>query len=223
MKFAVIFDMDGVIIDSNPYHKKAWEIFCKKYGFSLTEDELEKKIFGRTGREALKVLFGDTLEDDMVKKYSSEINADYRNLFAPYIKSLPGLKEFLDSLIKENISFAIASSAPPINIEFVLRNTGLNDYFNIIVDDTQITKSKPDPEIYLAAARHLKIPPEYCIVIEDSLSGIKSALNAGMKVIGITTTHSAEELRNTDMIITDFTELRIEDLLEILKPNGVRG
>ena len=172
--------MDGVIVNSNPYHKKAWTLFCKKHRLLITDHELESKVYGRTGDEALPILFNAELELELIEKYSAEINNNYRELFAPHIKPTIGLKEFLDELKQENIKYAIATSAPPINVDFVLSKTRLTEYFPIIVDDTQITQSKPSPEIYIKAANQLDVEPCDCIVIEDSISGIDAELNAGM-------------------------------------------
>ena len=217
MDFSIIFDMDGVIVNNNPYHKKAWKLFCKKHNLSLTDQELESKIYGRTGDEVLSYLFNKELKLEIIEQYSTEINKNYRELFAPHIKPIIGLKEFLDDLNQENIKYAIATSAPPINVNFVLSKTRLTEYFQIIVDDTQITKSKPSPEIYLKTANRLNVEPGVCIVIEDSISGIDAALNAGMKVVGITTTHNSEELKHTDLIINNFLELSVSRLRQVFK------
>ena len=207
--------MDGVIVNSNPYHKKAWKVFCKKHNITITDQELESKIYGRTGKEVLPILFNKMLKSEIIGQYCTEINKDYRELFAPHIKPTIGLKEFLDDLRQENIKFAIATSAPPINVDFVLSKTRLTEYFPIIVDDTQITQSKPAPDIYLKTANLLNVEPSDCIVIEDSISGIDAALNAGMKVVGITTTHNSEELKYTNLIINSFLELSVSKLRQV--------
>jgi len=162
--------MDGVIVDSNPFHKKAWKLFCDKHGIFIDDNELETKIYGRTGVDALPILFNRNLSKELIELYSSEVNANYRKLFTPHINPLPGLKELLKELKEKDVKVAIATSAPPVNVEFVLDKTGLSEYFNIIVDDTQVSKGKPDPEIYLTTAKHLKVKPERCIVIEDSIA-----------------------------------------------------
>ena len=215
MGISVIFDMDGVIIDSNPYHKKAWKTFCSRHNILISDNELETKIYGRTGDDALPVLFDKQLNNELIALYCSEINKNYRDLFAPYIKPLPGLRELLNELLSAGIKTAIATSAPPVNVEFVLSETHLEKYFDIIIDDTMITRGKPDPEVYIKAAEKLNIPVRDCIVFEDSLSGITAAKAAGMGVGGVTTTHTADELKETDFIINDFFDVTINDLVQI--------
>lgn len=210
--YSVIFDLDGVLIDSNPYHRKSWKTFCEKQSISITDEILEKKIFGRTGNEAVSILFNNNISQDLIQVYTEEVDCIYRESFAPYIKPIKGSVEFLESLKKKEIVTAIATSAPPKNVEFVMGKTNLRKYFNTIVDNTFITQSKPNPEIYLKTAQIIKQDPKRCIVIEDSLSGIESAIGAGMKVIGITTTHSERELSGTDYIINNFDELNLSIL-----------
>lgn len=216
MNFAVIFDMDGVIVDSNPFHKRGWKMFCEKHNIVLNETEWEEKVFGRTGSESLPIIFNTELTKEQITLYCDEINSNFRNLATEEILPLKGLKNFLDSLISNKISFAMATSAPPLNVVFVLNKTGLAGYFNHIVDDTQITKSKPDPEVFLKAAEKINMPPSKCIVIEDSFSGIQAAQSAGMKVIAVTTTHPAEKLSHTNLVINDFDELTIPILKSLL-------
>ncbi len=212
MDFSVIFDLDGVIVDSNPYHQKAWYLFLKQHNIHLTEKELREKVFGRTGSEALKILFNAALSNDDIEKYTTAIDNKYRNLFRPYIKPLQGLENFLQQLVENKIEYAIATSAPPVNVEFVLSNTDLLDYFKVIIDNTYIINSKPHPEIYLKTAEILQQKPENCIAFEDSLSGIASAQNAGMKVIALATTHTKNELAIADFVINNFSEISLEIL-----------
>ena len=213
---SIIFDLDGVLIDSNPYHKKSWKTFCEKHNISITDEILEKKVFGRTGNEAIPILFGKQIEDSLIKSYTEEVDAIYRDSFRPYIKPVSGSVDFLKMLKQEQIPTAIATSAPPKNVEFVMENIEIAQYLDIIVDNTFISKGKPNPEIYLKTAELLNRNPETCIVIEDSLSGVEAAVKAGMKVIGITTTHNENELSDTDFVINDFSELNISTLYNIL-------
>lgn len=206
MKHAFLFDMDGVIIDSNPFHKIALKQFCKKYGHDLSEEQLIQKIYGRTNKDWLKNVFGD-LDPQTLKKYADEKEQLFRDLYEKDIKPLEGLTEFLIRMEKAGIAKAIATSAPRENVDFTLEKTGLSKYFQTILDESFVSKGKPDPEIYLKTAKALGYAPENCIVIEDSLSGVKAGKAAGCKVIGITTTHSAEELSETDMVFNNFIGL----------------
>ena len=198
--------MDGVIVDSNPYHKIALKQFCKKYGKDLSEEELREKIYGRRNQDWLASIFG-SLDDDKMRKYADEKEELFRKVYEKDIKPLPGLKEFLDKLKRANIPAAIATSAPRSNVDFTLAKTELGQYFNTILDDSFVEQGKPHPDIYLKTAAALKHDPRRCIVFEDSLAGVQSGKNAGCKVVGLSTTHSAAELQGTDLVIEDFKAL----------------
>jgi HAD superfamily hydrolase (TIGR01509 family) len=217
MSFAVIFDMDGVIVDSNPFHKIALKEFCQKYGFSLTEEQLRAKIYGRTNKDWLTNLFGE-LPDEQIQQYAYEKEYLFQQLYQHDIQPVHGLREFLDHLQIQQIPYAIGTSAPRMNVDFTLQKTALESYFSLILDERFVSKGKPNPEIYLKVADKLGFPPTQCIVIEDSFSGIQAGLAAGSKVIGISTTHTHEELVATgvSLIIEDFDELSVDILENVL-------
>lgn len=213
--FAVIFDMDGVLIDSNPYHKKALVQFCLSHGYDLTEEELREKIYGRTNKDWITNLFNGRVTGEELKKYADEKEALFRRLYKGFVKPVKGLIAFLELLEEKNITRAIATSAPRANVDFTLQETHMGEFFTTILDDSYVNKGKPDPEIYLKTAAAINYKPGHCVVIEDSLSGVSSARAAGTKVIGITTTHTREELSDTDLIIDNFTELNIETIASL--------
>jgi beta-phosphoglucomutase len=214
MEYAFIFDMDGVIVDSNPTHKIALKQFCKEHGYDLSEKDLREKIYGRTNRDWLLNLFGD-LDEDTIRRYADEKEALFRRLYAD-IKPLPGLLSFLDKLDKQSVPRAIATSAPRANVDFTLEKTHTGQYFDVILDDSFVTEGKPNPQIYLKSAAALGFNPEKCIVFEDSLSGVRAGKSAGCKVVGLTTTHTANELHETDFLIADFEGLDPQVLLSKL-------
>ncbi|UCE07490.1 MAG: HAD family phosphatase, partial [bacterium] len=199
--FAVIFDMDGVIVDSNPTHTIALRKFCEQHGYYLTDDELKARVFGRANKDWLPDIFGDQMTIEQYKKLADEKEALFRKLYVPIIKPLNGLIDFLQILEGNNITRAIASSAPPENVVFTLDKTGTKKYFDVVLDETSFQKGKPDPEICLKTTALIKLPPGKCVVFEDSLSGVEAARKAGCKVIGVTTTHSKDEFIGTDLII----------------------
>lgn len=209
--FAVIFDMDGVIVDTNPFHKETINQFCKKYGFKLTDEELRTKIYGRTNHEWIPALFG-TLTQEELEAYAFEKEQMFREAYAAHIKPVEGLVAFLDMLMQNNIPRSIATSAPRANVDFVLNGTGIGKYFDIILDESMVTNGKPHPEVYIKSAKALNLPNAQCIVIEDSLSGIQAGKAAGSKVIGITTTHTPEEMSATDLVIGNFNSLSLDQL-----------
>lgn len=211
-RVAFIFDMDGVIVDSNPFHKIALKQFCKKYGKDLSEDELREKIYGRRNQDWLANIFGH-LDDKTMKRYADEKEKLFRDLYADDIQPLGGLEEFLKGMSALNIPAAIATSAPRSNVDFTLEKTGLAPYFKAILDDSFVKQGKPHPDIYLKAAGALNFNPEDCVVFEDSLAGVQSGLRAGCKVVGLSTTHSAEELSDAAVVVPDFNGLKPKDLI----------
>jgi len=217
-KFAIIFDMDGVLVDSNPAHKVALRQFCALHGYKLSDEYLRNEIYGRTNKDWISNLFGD-LKDHQWKKYEQEKEAIFRDIYSDDIKPVNGLLPFLDLLKKNNIPRAIATSAPRENVNFVLGKIALESYFSIILDESDVTKGKPDPQIYLKTVKELSYPADRCIVIEDSVSGIVAAKEAGCKVIGITTTHKSDEFKYTDLVIDDFQHLSISLLNNLVTGN----
>jgi beta-phosphoglucomutase len=212
---AFIFDMDGVIVDSNPYHKISLKQFCEKHGRQLTEEQLLTKVYGRTNKEWITNLFGE-LHPGVLAQYAIEKEALYRKLFEKDIQPVRGLIHFLEALESQSIRRAIGTSAPKENVDFTLSKTGTGRFFSIILDESAIHHGKPNPEIYLKVAGALGLPAGQCIVIEDSLSGVAAGQAAGAKVIGITTTHTAEELHATDLIINDFEGLEPKKVIQTL-------
>jgi len=159
-------------------------------------------------------LFG-SLDDETIRKYADEKEALFRRLYKD-IRPVAGLIPFLDKLDAMNVSRAIATSAPRANVDFTLQKTNTGKYFETILDDSFVTEGKPNPQIYLKSAQALGFNPSNCVVLEDSLSGVKAGKRAGCKVVGITTTHTREELNETDFVIDDFNNLDPKSLISQL-------
>lgn len=209
----MLFDMDGVIVDSNPYHKVALVTFCRQHGHDLTEDELRQKIYGRTNKEWISNLFEGQVSPAQLRQYADEKEALYRDLFQHDIQPVAGLPEFLAQLAAQQVVRAIATSAPRANVDFTLTKTGLTHYFDIILDDSFVEHGKPNPEIYLKTAAAVGFAPSDCIVLEDSIAGVRAGKAAGCKVVAIGTTHTREELPEADFYVPDFTGLTIAKML----------
>ena len=201
---AVIFDLDGTLIDNNSYHLETWKKYVKNIGRNISEEEYNANINGRTNRDVIEYVFGRKMNDEEIIKYSLEKEALYREIYQPYIKPVAGLIELLEIFSNKNIPMAIATSGIQPNIDFMFDHILIKKYFKTVVNSSHITKGKPDPEIYLKAASILNVPPKNCLVFEDAVVGIKSAKAAGMKVIAIATTQPREELSIADMIIDDY-------------------
>ena len=213
--FAVIFDMDGVIVDNMKYHKKAWGIFLEKHAPDI---ELEKfsKHFGKVNRDLLQIVFKREISKEEESRFGEEKEAIYREIYVDHIVPTAGLLDFLGSLKNNNIKTAVATAAPRINMDFVFEKTGLRKYFDVLIDATEVTRGKPDPEIYLKAAVRLNCHPKECLVFEDSFPGVQAAQNAGMKVIALATSHHADRLRSAELVIRDFTDIDFETVRSYL-------
>jgi beta-phosphoglucomutase len=212
---AVIFDLDGTLIDNNAYHIKAFQAFYDKIGKPFTTEEYKQHINGRVNREIFDYVFNTTLSPEQSEAYTNEKEALYRKLYAEHIKPIDGLINFLEELEKAKIPKAIATSGIIPNINFMFEHVPIKNYFYSVIDSTQIAQGKPHPEIFLKAAISVNAVPSECIAFEDSVAGIRSAKAAGMKIVAITTTHEAEDMKDADLIIKDYTEISLTKLREL--------
>ena len=212
---AVIFDMDGVIVDSNPVHKRILHEFCKKYGKKLSDNYIRENLFGRTNQEWIPNVFGP-LTDEQIEILADEKETLFRKQFNPKKYVVPGFIDFLNLIKQEEIQTVVATSAPPENVDYILDELSIKNLFEAVLDSSHFTKSKPHPEPYLKAAKTVGSSIHNCIVFEDSISGVKSGLSAGAKVVGITTTHTRDELNLCQLVIDDFTKIITSDLEKLL-------
>lgn len=211
---AVLFDMDGVIVDNHAYHQRAWVSFSQKHQLTLSEEEYRQHINGRTIGAAIEYVFRDqSLSAAEKARLGDEKEVEYRAVYGPHLAPTSGLLPVLTQLRAWGIPLAVATSAPPENVRFTLDGLGIRDQFDSIIDGTGVTRGKPDPEIYLKSAEAVGVPPEDCLVLEDAFSGIRAGQNAGAGVLALATTHTHEELAPLQPtgIITDFREWVLED------------
>ena len=200
----LIFDMDGVIVDNHHWHFKAYVEFGKRHKLNISREQF-MTYFGWTNRVIMKSIFGEDISEEEIITYGREKESIYREIYLPFIKPVEGLPEFLQFVSKRRIPLAMATAAPSENVKFTLQATGLEHYFSTITDSSMVSRGKPDPQVYLITAQKLGVQPSECIVFEDSIPGIQAATNAGMQVIGVATTHSADELRGyVNLIIMNF-------------------
>ena len=192
-------------MDNGEFHFLAWQKFCSSHRIPFSKEEFRRNFFGRVNEQVLPVLFQRVLSKDEIQVLGDEKEKIYREIYGPKLKSVNGLVSLLDDLKKNSVSVAVATSASPENVDFVLNGLNIKHYFNVIVDDSMVTKGKPDPEIYLKTAQLLKTQPENCVVFEDSLSGTKAAFNAGAKVFALTTSLDAAEHKFAHHIFPDFS------------------
>lgn len=212
-KFAAIFDMDGTLIDNNVYHFKAYQQLFTSHGLpQLSQQTFNEHLSGVPGLMGLHKILNGRFNDDELKAMFEEKNENYKQVYAPYVKPINGLERFLAELKQAGVSMAVATSASRGNVDFVFGHLNIRQYFDAIVDNTGLTHGKPDPEIFLKAAKAINMQPADCVVFEDSISGVKAANSAGMKVVAITTTHKGGELKPVDILINDYTNIDLNKL-----------
>ncbi len=210
--FSAVFDMDGVIVDNRVFHFRAWEAFAHEHGLPFDPEYFKNHLFGRVNRDILLGLFKGNLNDQEAPLYAGEKEALYRKLYKGHVQPAEGLVRFLKALRAAGVTMAVATAAPRINLDFVLDEARLRPYFDVLVDIAAVPRGKPAPDLYLKAAEELGRRPEDCVAFEDSYPGVESALAAGMRVVGVTTTHTAAELAHAHMVIADFRKVTLEGL-----------
>lgn len=215
-KIAVIFDMDGVLVDNSHYHFLAWQKFCTRHGKTFDPVFFREKLFGCSNVDHLKTIFKKPLTAEKLAEYADEKELIYRYLYHDNVKPTIGLIKLLEDLKSNKIPIAIATSGDRQNVDFIIQEAGLDGYFTAIADASHVKKGKPDPEVFLKAAELLGISPEYCLVIEDTNKGIDAALKAKMMVIGIATTHHKAELTEAHQVIDDFTEISVNSIVQLM-------
>lgn len=204
---AVLFDMDGVVVDNLPYHVDAWLLFCERKQIPLTREIFYQELNGMNSKDTFEWFYKRELSRAEVEVLEEEKELIYRAFYRDHLKPAPGLLTFLKDLRDQGIKTALATSAGPGNIDFIVDGLGIRDQFDAIIGGAEVLKGKPDPEIYLKAASLLSVDPVDCWVIEDSLQGIAAGQAAGMRVVGMSTSHTPAELAHTDLVRPDFMQL----------------
>ncbi len=209
---AALFDMDGVLVDNAEIHFQAFERFCTRYGVADWQTKFTS-AFGMGNDDIMRMLLPSELVERVgTVALSEEKEAIYREIYAPTICPVAGLRPFLEHLQQLGIRCAVGSSGCRANVEFVLEKCGIAEFFpeSARVSGDAVTRCKPDPEIYLTAAARLGVSPQECLVFEDAKAGIEAAIRAGVDhVVALATSLSAEELKLTEaaFVVRDFTEV----------------
>lgn len=216
-KYAVIFDMDGVIADTNPYHTKAFERFFDKYNVPYTLAEFEQHMYGKHNSYVMRYFFKRDIPHEEFLELEKEKEGLFRDLYAAEAQAIAGFIPFLKELRQQDFKTAIATSAPKVNLDLIVDALGIRPLMDSILTAEDVTKHKPDPQVYLKSAEILGMPVTNCLVFEDSHAGITAGQAAGMEVIAVLSTHSRDELPPCRHYIEDYTQLTMEDIHAILK------
>lgn len=205
---AVIFDVDGVLVDSYDAHRQSWRAVAREEGVTFT-DETFRTTFGCTSRDVIRAAWpDDMLSDEQIARIDDRKEALYREIVAETFPAMEGAVELIDGCRAAGFSIAAGSSGPPENIDLALCQLGRIDSFDAVVTGREVMRGKPDPQVFLLAAERLLVPPRRCVVIEDAAAGIEAAHRAGMRAVGLVSTgRTREEMAGANLIVDSLREL----------------
>ncbi|MDG2308288.1 MAG: HAD family phosphatase [Candidatus Binatia bacterium] len=206
MDRAVIFDMDGVLVDSFAPHRDSWLRAAREAGVEMTPEQFAT-TFGRTSREIIRRFWGDGLDDDAMRAIDDHKEALYRDMVRDDFPTMDGAVELIDALRDAGFRIAIGSSGPPENIELSVECLDRADCFEAVVTGYDVTHGKPNPEVFRLAGERLGVPKERCVVIEDAVAGVAAANAAGMASIALTGTTTRDALASASLVVDSLREL----------------
>ena len=210
----LLWDLDGVLIESSRQHLESWERVLPQFGLSMSK-EVHEQTFGMNNREILTILLGEPPEADLLQRISWEKESAFREIIHGTLEPLPGAVALLEKLHLAGMRQAIASSAPEENIRAVVDDLGIGDYLMALVSGHDLP-AKPDPAVYLEAARQIGLKPDACLVVEDAVVGVRGARRAGMRSVGVTTTHPAHALCHADLVVESLLDLSVDEIAQLL-------
>ena len=212
---AVIWDVDGTLVDTAELHFRAWVDLCRDLGRDFTRADFAA-TFGRRNPEIIRHLFGDRFDDAAIADLGYRKEEFYKAAARQGVSLLPGARELLQELHDAGFLQAIGSSAPLGNIDLILELTGSAHFFDAISSAENTTRGKPDPQVFLVAAEKLGVPPPRCVVMEDAVAGVEAARAGGMKCIGVTFVghHSDDSLRRAgaDLVVKTLAEVSVDSV-----------
>ena len=211
----VIWDMDGVLVDTGEFHYQSWRDTLNEYQVILSKERFYE-TFGMNNRSILQLLLGDRFTEQLCDEISERKEVEFRRIIQGQMQLLPGVLTLLKAVDQAGIPQAIASSAPPPNIDAIIDALEIRKYFKALVSAADMP-GKPDPMVFLTASHTIDIPPRSCVVIEDGTSGVTGAKNAGMKCLAVTTTNPAAKLKQADLIIDCLDQIQVSDLEDLFR------
>ncbi|MDE3096833.1 MAG: HAD family phosphatase [Chloroflexota bacterium] len=218
-RVAVLFDLDGVIVDSRACHLRAWQQLARAYEIAVPAGYFRETFGLRNDTILGRLLPGAAPE--VRDRLASEKEAAFRRLARGRLVPLPGVADLLDFLAAAGIARAIVTSTPGENLRMVLETLRLEGRFQALVSAEDVRRGKPDPEGFLTAAAGLGMPPSDCVVVEDAPAGIQAAVAGGMRAIGVTTTHPAAALRDAGLVVDSLASAAVRSF--IVRPSAVRS
>ena len=217
---AVIFDMDGVLVDSYHAHFESWRGVYSDLGIEYTEAAFAAD-FGRTSRDILRRTLGDGLTDDRIRELDDRKEAVYREIIRENFPAMDGAAELVDALAAGGFKLAIGSSGPPENVALVLEKFPAGDRIHAAVTGADVTRGKPDPQVFQLAAERLGVSPASCAVVEDAVHGVEAAQRAGMISIALVGTTTRKALSAADLVVDSLRELTPQVIGQRIRRKGI--
>ncbi len=216
-EYGIIWDMDGVLADTGDFHYQANQRFFDERGIPFNRDMFNAS-FGLNNRALATFVLGGKADEHLVSDLTLIKEVYYRNTAAGKLTLLPGVKHWLTRARELMLKLALSTSAPQENLDFLMQETGLRPFFDIIYSAFN-EPAKPDPATYLAAAGKLGLPAKNCVVIEDAIAGVEGAKRGGFKCIAVTTTNPRESLAKADLVVDKLTEIEPDILFSLFDTN----
>jgi len=205
----ILWDMDGVLVDTEELHFQSWERTLSAYNIPFTR-ELFKETFGMNNWGTVKRLIGHDPEQEQYATISDQKELLFQQLSKGQVQPLPGVIELLQFFKSRNLKQAIASSAPQENIDVVVDELNIRGFFDAIVSGSKLT-GKPSPDVFIASAKAIGVSVQNCLVIEDSIPGVEGAKRGGMFCLAVTNTNPAENLKKADYIVNSLLQVNLND------------
>ena len=211
----VIFDLDGVLIDTGQFHRDAWYMMSKEEGLTFS-DEHFYSTFGMQNYQIIPTMTSSDLATEEISRMSDRKELLFRELINGRLKLLNGAEDLIVDLKNKGFRLSIGSSTTKHNMDFIRENLPIFNRFDAFVVDKDVTNGKPAPDTFLKAAERLSLEPKCCVVVEDAVQGVQAGKAAGMPVVAVTTTRQRNDLMQADMIVDSLDELKSDDFLKLL-------
>jgi len=211
----VIFDLDGVLIDTSQFHKEAWFMLSKEEDLAFSGDFFYS-TFGMQNYQIILMMTDRQLTTEEISKMSGRKELLFRNLIEGKLNLLAGAEALISDLKGRGFRLSIGSSTTKLNMDFIRKNLPIFNCFDAFVIDKDVANGKPAPDTFLKAAERLSLQPKYCVVIEDAVQGVQAGKAAGMSVIAVTTTRQRNDLKEADLIVDSLEELESGDFVKLL-------
>ena len=216
----VIFDMDGVLVDSAEAHLASWRMLAEECGGNVTDEQFSR-TFGMQNRDIVPILFG-AVSDSRRAALADRKEACYRKLIGDGAPVMPGAVELVRSLHELGVRLAVGSSGPRQNIDLVLDAMGASEWMTAIVSGDDVTRGKPDPQVFALCAHRLNLDPKWCVVVEDAPVGVEAALAAGARAVAVLTYHPHEAFRDHEphLVAPHVEALSATELVALARRTG---